>query len=324
MTAAPPATIIYVPGKNPKPPEEIHHRQLWQCLHEGIRRVDPLLAAELARDPDDVLRLAPWNPLFYHTTREPGPEQPWIERLLQRPRATDMDRGQAGNLITLTRRWVLRIANRFPRLARPLASSEIRATLLEVDRYFSNRRNVGAHIRSVLRAELERAHREGRRIAIIGHSLGSVIAWDTLWELSREMESPIKVDLFLTMGSPLGLRFIQRQLLGAHAPSPHKWPGNIRRWVNITAVGDMTALDPTVANDFHAMLAHGLVESIEDHRREVYTWYRDADGLNVHRAYGYLLHPATASTLALWWRQTGIAPGSGCNRIAQTRRGNSA
>ena len=33
--------IIFVPGKNPKPPLEQHRRLLWRTLLEGIRRSDP-------------------------------------------------------------------------------------------------------------------------------------------------------------------------------------------------------------------------------------------------------------------------------------------
>ena len=40
-------------------------------------------------------------------------------------------------------------------------------------------------MRAVLRSTLEAAWRDGDRVLLIGHSLGSVIAYDTLWELTH-------------------------------------------------------------------------------------------------------------------------------------------
>ena len=64
-----------------------------------------------------------------------------------------------------------------------------------------DRHGVAVQTRAGLSAILEDASRRGELIILIGHSLGSVIAYDTLWELSRT--SQVQVKLLLTLGSPL-------------------------------------------------------------------------------------------------------------------------
>ncbi|NIT56551.1 MAG: hypothetical protein GWN00_10065, partial [Aliifodinibius sp.] len=72
-----------------------------------------------------------------------------------------------------------------------------------------------------------------------------------------------------------------------------RYPVNIRRWMNISAVGDLTSLDVELHDDFEDMLNYGLTESIEDHCHDIYNFFRNHEGLNVHRSYGYLVNPAT-------------------------------
>jgi hypothetical protein len=130
--------------------------------------------------------------------------------------------------------------------------------------------------------------------------MGSVIAYDSLWELSHGHGNPLTIDLFLTMGSPLGQRLIQKQLMGNSLDGLDRYPTNIRRWKNLTAVGDLTAIDPWLANDFKEMLDLSLLDKIED--EELLNYFRLSGVLNVHAEYGYLANEKTALTIARWWR----------------------
>ena len=117
---------------------------------------------------------------------------------------------------------------------------------------------------AVLRSTLEAGWRDGERVVLIGHSLGSVIAYDTLWELTHVQRAPGEVSLLVTLGSPLATRFVQRSLQGARELGAARYPHNIRRWVNMTARGDTTALHPRLKPLYHELLDLGLVEAIED------------------------------------------------------------
>jgi hypothetical protein len=147
---------------------------------------------------------------------------------------------------------------------------------------------------------LRQAWDEHRPILLIAHSMGSVIAYEALWQMSRATREALQIDLLLTMGSPLGQSYIQKQLKGVDAIGVVRYPANIRHWVNLAAVGDLTAIDPALRNDFGEMLRAGLVEEIED--RRIFNWFRQGGVLNPHAEYGYLINPETASVVIDWWR----------------------
>jgi hypothetical protein len=163
----------------------------------------------------------------------------------------------------------------------------------EATRYLKNRDGVGAAVRAALRIKLETAWRDSEPVLLFGHSLGSVIAYDTLWELTHEHGSKGEVSLLITFGSPLATQFVQRSVSGAKAVGAARYPHNIRRWVNLTARGDTTALHPRVKPLYHEMLDLDLTDSIEDFV-EFDNFFRGSLGLNPHEAYGYLAQPLLA------------------------------
>lgn len=80
---------------------------------------------------------------------------------------------------------------------------------------------------------------------VIGHSLGSVIAYEVVAKLQRPLP------LFLTIGSPLGLQTIVYQKLESQPPA---FPPNVRRWVNVSDRDDFIAAEP----DLSKMFSHGI------------------------------------------------------------------
>ena len=103
----------------------------------------------------------------------------------------------------------------------------------------------------------------------------------------------------VTLGSPLATHFVQRSLQGARASGAARYPHNIRRWVNLTARGDTTALHPRLKPLYHEMLELKLVDSIEDYV-EFDNFFRGSLGLNAHEAYGYLAQPLLAEIVGDW------------------------
>jgi hypothetical protein len=146
-----------------------------------------------------------------------------------------------------------------------------------------------------LRAALAR----GDKILLISHCLGSVIAYDCLWKLSHEAQSPLgKVDTWLTLGSPLGDEFVKRKLAGADQQGDERFPNNIVNWYNFAAEDDFTCHDETVANDFRPMLNSRLISRIKDFR--IYNLAVRYGRSNPHTSVGYLTHPRVAKLLAEW------------------------
>lgn len=304
--------IIFVPGKNPKPPLERHRELLWRTLLEGVRRAHPQAAAALAQAAS-CFQLAAWNALYYGRTKDISRDLPWIENLLRTRGPSEADRRQARAWHRSLNRRLYGLADALPALIRFLPEP-MRRSAEETRGYFENLEGIGGEVRERLKALLRPLLARQAPVLLIGHSLGSVIAYDSLWELSRVEGLGGRLDTFLSLGSPLGLRYVQRRLLGADRRGAARYPANIRRWVNVTAVGDLTALDQTVADDFAPMRRLGLIESIEDHCEGVYNFFRNEDGLNCHRSYGYLVNPVVGGIIAEWWRSVSAGARAGADR----------
>lgn len=293
--------IIFVPGQSPKPPPEEYRAELWRCLVEGVRRVEAPLAASLEQRRE-CFRLIPWNYLYYGQHEDLSRDRPWIDRLLATPGPSGRDIRDAHSWRTRAAWLVYTLGDLLPFLVHFLPDPEIRATLEASRRYFENDDGIAGGVRDLLGRALEEAAAARARVLLIGHSLGSVIAYDTLWERDRRESGAWRVDLFLTLGSPLGVRFIQHRLRGARHRGRERFPGNLRRWVNVAAVGELRALDRRLRGDYATMLELGLIDEIRDETEGVYNYFRNEDGLNVHRDYGYLVNHVTGRAIAEWLR----------------------
>lgn len=292
--------ILYIPGKNPKPPPNEHRPQLLRALLRGVERVDPAVARDIERNAKAFMVIA-WNPLYYQSYKSLDPDLRWIDALQLRTGPSEADLQEAQSFRRRIAWLLYTLADIFNFLIPLLPDPAVKNTIRETARYFSNEGGIGEQVREMLKVPLRRMFAEGRRILIIGHSMGSVVAYDTLWDLTHIEKNPERVDLFLTIGSPLGMRFTQQRLRGVHERKTARYPHDIRRWVNIAAQGDLTALDPTLRDDFGDMIRLGLIESITDVNGGVYNYFRNEQGLNVHRSYGYLVNPRVGKVIADWW-----------------------
>jgi hypothetical protein len=290
--------VIYVPGMKPKPPVEDHRATLWKCMLEGIRRADRSSAKSLELD-EEIFQLVGWSGLFYSEKRDLALDLPGVERLLRLEGPEARDVREALHWHKRIAQFVYLLSDAFPILIPLVANPNLKSTLQDTQRYFKNEHGVATEIRKMVSDVLETAWEAGRRIMLIGHSLGSVIAYDVLWELSRRHASAVHIDHFVTLGSPLGLKFVKHRMLCTHHPQINQYPVNIRKWSNLSAVGELTALDRSFADDYQPMLEQGLVESITDHI-ELMNYFRGPEGLNVHRCYGYAVNEKTGAVIAEW------------------------
>jgi hypothetical protein len=292
--------MIYVPGLKPKPEPSAHRHELFRCLLEGVRRIDPDSAAQM-EEHDHCFDIIGWTYDFYGEHYDLNLDLAAIDALIQQHSATDKDRAEATSWQRKVLHRIYSVADLFPFLLHPLADETLEIHLRDLRRYVKNEYDMAEFIRRLLKMPLRAAWKSERPILLIAHSMGSIIAYDALWQLSQESGNNHNIDLFLTMGSPLGQTFIQHRIKGWQEQPDKRHPRNIKRWVNIAAVGDLTALDMRLQNDFEEMVQLGLVESIED--REVYNYFRLEGELNVHAEYGYLVNEVTAGYVSEWWRQ---------------------
>ena len=121
----------------------------------------------------------------------------------------------------------------------------IKEFLREAHDYLFNINNIKTTIQNRVLSDL--ASQNGKRRIVVGHSLGSVIAYDVL-VACRDCPT---IDAIMTIGSPLGIDEVQDKLcIGNNCGFPEKIIGD---WVNVYDPFDLISrIDPNLANDFTA------------------------------------------------------------------------
>lgn len=283
--------LIYVPGLMPKPAAAVHRDALARSLAAGLEAIGA--PPNPARE---AFTIYAWTHDFYGEDRDFTLDAASVERLLRAPLASDADIREARSLARRTKRLLFRLGNAIPVLIPHFATDRQRLHIRDLNRYARDDDGAATRIREGLAMLLREAG--DRPILLIGHSMGSVICWDTLWHSHNVERVDTEIDLFLTMGSPLGQRYVQTRLLSASYGDSSRMPPSIRRWVNLAAAGDMTSLDQRLANDFAALFPDSDL-AIED--AGVTNAFRLDGVLNPHAEYGYLANPVTARFVADWW-----------------------
>ncbi|MEM8683735.1 MAG: hypothetical protein AAGF72_09905 [Pseudomonadota bacterium] len=290
--------IVYIPGLLPKPDAATHHAALFRCLKHGLQTADAERAAQLG-DGTDSFALVPWTWGFYREHRDFALDAPSVDAMLQFTSAPVSDVREARSLANRVDRMLRRVLNPFPSVGRFLADERARIHIADLGRYRSNVDGAASIVRSLLRDVLVSAFDAGRPTLLLAHSLGSVIAWDTLWDLSRIEHHPYRLDTLFTLGSPLGQRMVLQATHGYGLPAPECYPDNIDRWWNASAEGDKTAAIEKLAPVFSGM--HAMLEEQQD--MIIQNWFRLDGELNTHAEYGYLANPEVARKVADWLRR---------------------
>lgn len=291
--------ILYIPGLLPKPAAETHREALLRCLLAGVRRVDPDVAAAIG-EHTECFDIVSWTFDFYGEHRDFALDAAAVIDVVEQPGAQRLDIHEATSLIRRLARWLYTLGDWLPFLIPHVANERMELHLRDLLRYCRNENGIADHLRQMLKIPLRVASETNRPVLLIAHSMGSVIALEALRQTSHDDGPIVAVDLLLTMGSPLGQRYIQKRLEGHDKAGILRWPNNIRRWINLSAVGDLTAIDPVLADDFAPMKDMGLVEDIDD--RPLFNYFRLNGHLNVHSEYGYLANEVTARIVTDWWQ----------------------
>lgn len=129
----------------------------------------------------------------------------------------------------------------FSPLGFAFAQRFVNTALAQVSLYLTDdtiRREIHRRVRALIGPETR---------VLLGHSLGSVIAY----EVARETTHPLP--LLLTVGSPLGLGTI---IYARLRPQPPTFPLTVRRWHNVSDLNDCIAAEP----DLTGLFSSGMPE----------------------------------------------------------------
>lgn len=116
--------------------------------------------------------------------------------------------------------------------------------------YYLEMKDMRERVLGVVEKDLQDKLPTGGDVVVVGHSLGSIVAYDLLTRLPASH----KVQMFVTAGSPLGLPIVQKNLLGkqsGHQPTvPANVPARPAGWLNAYDVLDIVALIHPLAGTF--------------------------------------------------------------------------
>ena len=292
--------ILYIPGLLPKPEPEAHHDALFRCLEAGIRQVDGDVADEIVETPH-TFDLVSWNYDFYREHRDIAIDRKAIDDVIEHPVASPSDRREASSWKRRVTLALHRLGDLMPFLIPYFANEKTEVHIRDLTRYLRNRNGIADHTREMLKLPLRAATESHRPILLLAHSMGSIISWDSLWEMTHVHGDHVVLDTLVSMGSPLGQNYLMKRIKGNDREGAERYPNNVERWLNISAVGDMTAVDPKLANDYAGMTKLGLVDAIVD--LEMYNAFHLEGVLNTHAEYGYLANEVTGRVVVEWWKR---------------------
>lgn len=170
----------------------------------------------------------------------------------------------------------------------------------DLEAYYSTRRDLdGTQLRrasELIRERLcDRLYKhKGDEIMLISHSMGSIIAFDVLTFMAPD----IKINTFVTMGSPLGLPLVISRIAAEQMQHGNKEkfmvtpPGVVKNWYNFSDILDKVAFNYKLADDFSEN-NNGIVPV--DY--QVVNNYEINGIRNPHKSFGYLRAPEFSKIL---------------------------
>jgi subtilisin family serine protease len=163
----------------------------------------------------------------------------------------------------------------------PVTAMFTQAFLADVNDFLFNKVKRERMVRTVK----DRISTGGGPFVVIGHSQGSMVTYQALMELG----AAVPVDLFVTIGSPLGLPQVTDELQQWHGKKMLPIPAGVKRWVNIAQDGDIVCLDQSLADEYGTAGKPKIV----DQRLQGMVWPPS----KAHSASGYLARRSTQETV---------------------------
>lgn len=304
--------IIGIHGLGNKPPKRVLERWWRASINEGLRRIGHkrmLFRFGLVYWAD-CLHPSPLNPAVTDSTNPLYIEEPYLpasgvtmHKPSERRRKVldylekELDRLLLNDDLTVNFRGITNLIIR--RYFRDLDAYYQTSCRDKTDSACNPRQAILDHTSQILNSHY------GDGILLIGHSMGSIIAYDTL----MKAENLVTVDTLVTMGSPLGIPVVIGKIATELSPRPSS--GNrlttpsavTRRWDNLSDLRDRIAFNYNLSDDYSPNTAGVRVND-----RTVVNDYIAHGQANPHKIYGYLRTPEFAGIVDDFLARGGTAP----------------
>jgi hypothetical protein len=304
-------SILIVHGGDFKPPEEVYMDEASTALRAGVQRDYPdqveafgRVGIELAYYGDLGNAYLRSRGRHYDEQLDIGDRRNALDSLRKIPQRKKFGLQQYDKL-----RGKSAIPEAIADVASPLLGlvglTPLLVSLVAKDFALYLRRNTDFtdQVRARVRDRLCEMLRRGDKVMLMSHGTGCAVAYDVLWQLShderfRDEFRASKIEVFVTLGSPISDDMVRKRLLGARRRSKERYPTNIITWENVSAEDDYFCHDKTVANDLKAMMREHVISSINDYR--VYNHAMRYGKSNPHCSLGYFIHPRVAKIVVDW------------------------
>lgn len=311
-------SILLVHGSDFKPPAEVFLDEASTALRAGIERDFPdkvdlfdALEIDLAYYGDLGNELLRAHGKDYDEKLDIGDRRNALETLRKIPQRKRFGLRQYDSL-----RGKSAVPEAIADVASPLfglfglTSPLVSLVAKDFAVYLRGNTDFTEQVRARVRGKLCEMLNRGDHVLLMTHGTGCFVAYDVLWQLSHDEQfnaeyAGAKVDLWMTLGSPISDDQLRRRLLGARRRAKSRYPTNIITWHNISAEDDYVCHDKTVADDLKAMMREHLISSINDHR--IYNHTMRYGKSNPHCSLGYFIHPRVAKLVIEWIEATNEA-----------------
>lgn len=276
--------IIGIHGLGNKPPQKLLKKWWEMSISEGLLNhygILPYFDFELVywadyiySEPMNLKTNDKTSPLYITEPYQKANGQQYNKNLKER--FLGYFRSKLGRII---------LSNNFYQTLPLVTETIIKKYFREIDIYYSSETKYKVKfaakevIRSIL-AENMQKYRD-RKILLIGHSMGSLIAYDVLSEIDFE------IDTFISAGSPIGIPYLLEKIKkekGSDAADTLPVPNSIKNhWYNFTDPQDKISCYFKLADFFKNNISGVIPED-----KFVSNNYICGEEHNPHKIYGYL------------------------------------
>lgn len=279
--------VIGIHGLGNKPPQQLLEKWWLDSIHEGFKNSNLDI-------PKFKFELVYWSDLVYNKPENPDITDENDPDFLAEPYMPSSGAKTLVKDLSFRRKALKFVESQMERIFlnkdlsinfKSVSDIILHNYFKELDMYYSPNQD-GKIFKQRARQRLIEILQKYRfdDIMLIGHSMGSIIAYDVLqFELKKQC-----IHTFVTIGSPLGLPFIRSFIAEEMRDNSPNYkittPNCVKRnWFNFSDLEDKVAINFDLSNNFEANSMN--IKAIDF---EVANDYSVNGNANPHKSYGYL------------------------------------
>ncbi|MEM7097761.1 MAG: hypothetical protein AAF541_05825 [Pseudomonadota bacterium] len=276
--------LLFIHGRGVQPDRNTLVAWWRRCVLNGMARQGQIEPRVLENLPTDLFYYADRTQVFYpDQTFNYGAHEETVDGLVARKKSKDFRRRfyeeTPGKSALGEFAFDVAASVGLGRIA-------LSRAIPELARYWDDQ-SWAEELRAKLVTWLEQHGQQGDDLCVVSHCIGSILAFDCF------CSSQVRVDKWITVGSPLGNEAVKGRLLGGVGGLK-----TVGTWINLSAEDDFVCHDKSVEDDYKQLMETEQVNQISDHL--IYNLaVHEEQSMPSHWA-GYLNHPRLANELAEW------------------------